>query len=75
MSSPRIYMSPPHMSGREQALIAEVFASNWIAPVGPHLTEFERRFAARLGMKHAAAVAQRNGGPAFGLAATCPSAR
>ncbi len=57
MSHPRIYMSPPHMSGREQSLIADVFASNWIAPVGPHLTEFERCFAERLGVAHAAAVA------------------
>jgi dTDP-4-amino-4,6-dideoxygalactose transaminase len=53
----RIYLSPPHMSGREQARIDEVFASNWIAPVGPHLNEFERRFAERLGVAHAAAVA------------------
>jgi pyridoxal phosphate-dependent aminotransferase EpsN len=45
------------MSGEEQARVAEVFASNWIAPVGPHLNEFERRFAERLGMAHAAAVA------------------
>jgi dTDP-4-amino-4,6-dideoxygalactose transaminase len=57
MNHPRIYMSPPHMSGQEQARVAEVFASNWIAPVGPHLTEFEKRFAARLGVDHAAAVA------------------
>jgi len=52
----RIYMSPPHMSGREQQLLADVFASNWIAPVGPDLAEFERRFAERLGVDHAVAV-------------------
>ena len=52
----RIYMSPPHMSGREQQLLADVFASNWIAPVGPDLVEFERRFAERLGVDHAVAV-------------------
>jgi pyridoxal phosphate-dependent aminotransferase EpsN len=45
------------MSGREQERVAEVFASNWIAPVGPHLNEFERCFAERLGVAHAAAVA------------------
>ncbi len=44
------------MSGREQERIADVFASNWVAPVGPHLTEFEQRFAHRVGVAHAAAV-------------------
>ena len=57
MANARIFMSPPHMSGKEQERVAEVFASNWIAPVGPHLTEFEKRFAAEVGVEHAAAVA------------------
>lgn len=57
MDRPRIYMSPPHMTGNEQQYLADVFASNWIAPVGPHLTEFERRFAERVGVSHAVAVA------------------
>ncbi len=45
------------MSGREQAYIAEVFDSNYIAPVGPHLQKFEEAFAERIGVPHAAAVA------------------
>lgn len=44
------------MSGREQQRIAEVFASNWVAPVGPHLADFEQQFARRIGVAHAAAV-------------------
>ena len=56
MSRARIYLSPPHMSGREQSLIADVFESNWVAPVGPDLAEFEQRFAEKTGVKHAAAV-------------------
>lgn len=56
VSHPRIYMSPPHMSGRERQLVSEVFDSNWIAPVGPHLAELEKQFAARVGVTHAAAV-------------------
>lgn len=56
MNQPRIYLSPPHMSDSEQDRIADVFAQNWVAPVGPHLTEFERKFAARVGVEHAAAV-------------------
>ncbi len=53
----RIFLSPPHMSGREQDLIDEVFQSNYIAPVGPHLNQFETLFAAKVGVQHAAAVA------------------
>ena len=56
MSRQRIYLSPPHMSGREQQLVGDVFASNWIAPVGPQLTQFEQQFAAKVGVEHAAAV-------------------
>jgi pyridoxal phosphate-dependent aminotransferase EpsN len=54
---PRLFLSPPHMSGNEQKYIAEVFESNYIAPVGPHLARFEKEFAAAVGVKHAVAVA------------------
>ena len=30
----RIFLSPPHMSGKEQEYINEVFKSNYIAPLG-----------------------------------------
>lgn len=52
----RLYHSPPHMSGREQEYVNEVFEQNWIAPVGPHLDRFERQFAERIGVRHAVAV-------------------
>ena len=52
----RIYLSPPHMSGREQEYIAEVFASNWIAPLGPHVDAFEQEFAEVVGATHALAL-------------------
>jgi len=52
----RIYLSPPHMSGQEQQYIDEAFASNWIAPVGPHIEAFERELAAYVGCRDAAAV-------------------
>lgn len=37
----RIYLSRPHMSGREQERVAEAFASNFVAPLGPQLDAFE----------------------------------
>jgi dTDP-4-amino-4,6-dideoxygalactose transaminase len=52
----RIYLSPPHMSGREQELVQEAFASNWIAPLGPHVDAFEQEVAAYVGVPAAAAL-------------------
>jgi pyridoxal phosphate-dependent aminotransferase EpsN len=52
----RIYLSPPHMSGRELLLVQEAFASNWIAPLGPQVDAFEREFAATVGAPHALAL-------------------
>ena len=52
----RIYLSPPHLGGRERELLMEAFDSNWIAPLGPHVDAFEREFAAAVEMPHAAAL-------------------
>jgi len=52
----RIYLSSPHMSGLEQEFVAEAFATNWIAPVGPHVDAFEREFAELVGVPYAAAL-------------------
>ena len=40
----RILLSVPHMGGREQAYVAEAFASNWLSTVGPNIGAFEREF-------------------------------
>jgi dTDP-4-amino-4,6-dideoxygalactose transaminase len=45
----RIYLSVPHMSGRELPYVQEAFASNWLSSVGPNLDRFETEMAARLG--------------------------
>ncbi len=41
MSTTRLFLSPPHMSGKEQDYIAQVFESNYIAPLGPMVERFE----------------------------------
>jgi len=56
MNSKRIFLSPPHMCGKELEYIHEAFASNYIAPVGPHVDAFEKEFCATIGAQHAAAV-------------------
>jgi pyridoxal phosphate-dependent aminotransferase EpsN len=39
----RIYLSRPHMSGHEEPQVAEAFASNFVAPLGPQLDAFEAK--------------------------------
>lgn len=39
----RIYLSRPHMSGHEEPRVAEAFASNFVAPLGPQLDAFEAK--------------------------------
>ncbi|MBQ7262960.1 MAG: DegT/DnrJ/EryC1/StrS family aminotransferase, partial [Synergistaceae bacterium] len=53
----RIWLSPPHMSGDETKRVDEAFASNWIAPLGPHVEAFEREVAGRVGARSALALA------------------
>ncbi|WIV12123.1 aminotransferase class I/II-fold pyridoxal phosphate-dependent enzyme [Proteiniborus sp. MB09-C3] len=54
----RIYLSSPHMSdeGYEQEYIKEAFDTNWIAPLGKNVNEFEKELAAKVGSGHAAAL-------------------
>ena len=52
----RVYLSPPHMGPDERGLLLEAFDSNWIAPLGPHVDGFEKEFAARVQVPHAAAL-------------------
>jgi dTDP-4-amino-4,6-dideoxygalactose transaminase len=53
---PRIYLSPPHLSGRELELLTEAVDSNWIAPLGPHVDAFERELAEVAGVPYALAL-------------------
>ncbi|MBA2481671.1 MAG: aminotransferase class I/II-fold pyridoxal phosphate-dependent enzyme [Planctomycetes bacterium] len=52
----RIHLSPPHLGGNELALVHDAFASNWIAPLGPHVDGFEREMTGIVGVDHALAL-------------------
>ena len=52
----RVYLSPPHIAGREAELVAEAIESNWIAPLGPHVDAFEAEVAAVAGVENAVAL-------------------
>ena len=62
----RIYLSPPHLGEYEQQFVADAFASNWIAPLGPHVDAFEREMADYIGIS--GAVALNSGTAAIHLA-------
>ena len=47
----RIYLSRPHMSGNEERRVAEAFASNFVAPLGPQLDAFEASMRDYLGVE------------------------
>ena len=41
----KIWLSSPHMGGTEIAYVNEAFATNWIAPLGPNVNQFEARIS------------------------------
>ncbi len=55
----KIWLASPHMSdeGYEMQYVQEAFDTNWVAPIGPNVNEFEKELAAKVGSKHAAAMA------------------
>jgi len=44
------------MGGQEQAYVADAFATNWIAPLGPHVDGFEHDLCSFTGAGYAAAL-------------------
>ena len=56
MEKKRIYLSCPTMHGEELKFIHEAFDTNWVAPLGPNVNEFEKEVAAYTGSKAAAAL-------------------
>lgn len=56
MEKKRIFLSSPTMNGKEQEYIKEAFDTNWVAPLGKNVNEFENEMAAHVGIAHAAAL-------------------
>jgi dTDP-4-amino-4,6-dideoxygalactose transaminase len=52
----KIWLSSPHMSGREIGYVQQAFDTNWIAPLGPNVDSFELALCEYLGTGHAAAL-------------------
>lgn len=69
MKKERIYLSPPDLTGEEYRHISDILDSNWIAPVGPHLGDFETQIAEFTGFRYVLAV--NSGTSAIHLALLC----
>jgi len=52
----RLFLSPPHMGGKEIEYVIKAFESNYIAPVGPMIDLFEKKFLNITGLKYCVAL-------------------
>lgn len=52
----KIYLASPHMGGEEIKYIKEAFETNWIAPLGPNVENFEKEICNYTKAKHACAL-------------------
>lgn len=55
-SNEKIWLSSPTMHGEEMMYVKEAFDTNWVAPLGKNVTEFENEISRYLGCKSAAAM-------------------
>jgi len=56
MTKSKIWLSSPHIGTNELQYVNEAFATNWIAPLGPHVNAFEQGLQVQTQTKHAAAL-------------------
>lgn len=57
MNKNKIWLSSPHMGGTEKKYVQEAFETNWVAPLGPNVNEFEKAIQKNLNQdKYVAAL-------------------
>jgi dTDP-4-amino-4,6-dideoxygalactose transaminase len=56
MSNKKIWLSSPHIDGKEKSFVDEAFSTNWIAPLGPNVNGFEEDLQKYTGVKYVAAL-------------------
>ena len=56
MANARIYLSSPTMNGKEMGYVKEAFDTNWVAPLGKNVNEFENELVSFVGSKAGAAL-------------------
>lgn len=68
-SKKRIYLSSPAMGGGEMGYIERAFDTNWIAPLGANVDEFEEKLSAYVGCNAALALGSGTSAIHLGLKA------
>ncbi|MEG1790802.1 MAG: aminotransferase class I/II-fold pyridoxal phosphate-dependent enzyme [Clostridia bacterium] len=63
----KIFLSSPHMTGNEMQYIDEAFETNWVAPLGKNVNEFEKEMAAYIGRPLAVALSSGSAAIHLGL--------
>lgn len=65
----KVFLASPHMSkeGYEQEYIKEAFDTNWIAPLGANVNNFEKELAEYVGVGYAAALSSGTAAIHMGL--------
>ena len=56
MEKSKVWLSSPHIGNNELNYVNEAFATNWIAPLGPHVNAFEEALQNITQTKHAATL-------------------
>jgi dTDP-4-amino-4,6-dideoxygalactose transaminase len=65
----RIYLSPPDIGPLDRQLLLDAVDSGWVAPLGPHVDEFEREVAATAAVPYAVALSSGTAALHLSLAA------
>ena len=65
----RIYLASPHMGGNEEKYVKEAFDTNWVAPLGPNVNNFEKEMCNYTKAKAACALV--SGTSAIHMALKC----
>jgi pyridoxal phosphate-dependent aminotransferase EpsN len=58
----KIFLSSPHMGGTEENYVKEAFDTNWIAPLGNNVNEFENQIKSYTGIGAACALSSGTAG-------------
>ena len=57
----RIWLSSPHLGGKEQEYVNEAFNTNWVAPLGPNVDSFEQQLTDYLSVNGVVSLSSGSG--------------
>ena len=57
----KIWLSSPHMGGNEMIYVQEAYDTNWVAPLGPNVNNFEKDIAEYVIIADVAALSSGTG--------------